>query len=407
MTLGGRRAVWPHDVLPAADRHHGVLYLKGPMRKTFKIGVLYSLSGPYAPLGRECRDGAEFALEQCNRIAPGLIEPIFIDPKGNLQDYVEGARALLRDHGCRHVIGTITSAGRKEILPIVEKHDGLLWYTCPYEGFEANANVIYTGACPNQHLLPLFDYLLPRFGKRPYLLGANYVWGWEMNRLARELIAAAEGEIAGESVLPIDEIQVDRVMADIVRTKPSFVLNNFIGPSSYAFLAAMRQLAQKNPAFRPEFCPVVSCDLTECELPELGDNGEGQLSAASYFNSLTGRGNATFRSIMTERYGAGRKISSFFSTTFASLKMCIDAIHIAGTDEPLAVRQHLSSTTADTVLGPIRIDANTHHAALPFHLGRIGAHHDFDIIASLPAIAADPYLTARRISRRPQLRVVS
>ena len=377
------------------------------MRKSFKVGILYSLSGPYAPLGRECRDGAEFALEQCSRVLPGLVEPVFIDPQGNLHDYVEGARALLRDHGCRHIIGSITSAARKETLPVVEKHDGLLWYTCPYEGFEANANVIYTGACPNQHLLPLFDYLLPRFGKRPYLLGANYVWGWEMNRLARELIAAADGEIAGECVLPVDETQMDRVIADIERTRPGFVLNNFIGPSSYAFLAAMRKLGERNAAFRPEECPVVSCDLTECELDEIGANGIGQLSVASYFGSLKGADNKAFKKSVAERYGASRPVSTFFATTYASLKLCIESVHATGTDEPLAVRQHLYSTTADTVLGPIRIDANTHHAALPFHLGRISPAKGFDIMESLPAIAADPYLTGRRVARRPQLRVVS
>lgn len=377
------------------------------MRKSVKIGILYSLSGPCAPLGRECRDGAEFALEQCNRFSPGLIEPVFIDPQGNLHDYVEGARALLRDHGCRHIIGTITSAARKEILPVVEKHDGLLWYTCPYEGFEANANVIYTGACPNQHLLPLFDYLLPRFGNRPFLLGANYVWGWEMNRLARELIATADGEIAGECVLPMDETQMDRLIADVERVKPSFVLNNFIGPSSYAFLAAMRQLGERNAAFRPENCPVVSCDLTECELDELGNDACGQLSAASYFDSLTDHDNAIFKKSVAEHYGCDRKVSTLFATTFASVKLCIEAIRSTGTDEPLAVRQQLYSTTANTVLGPVRVDSKTHHAALPFHLGRIVSNKGFDIIASLPACAADPYLTGRRVTRRPLLRVVS
>lgn len=378
------------------------------MRKSFKVGILYSQSGPYAPLGRECRDGAELALEQCSRVLPGLIEPVVIDPQGNMHDYVEGARALLRDHGCRHIIGTITSAARKEILPVVEKHDGLLWYTCPYEGFEANSNVIYTGACPNQHLLPLFDHLLPRFGKRPYLLGANYVWGWEMNRLARELIAGADGEIAGECVLPIDETHIDRVIADIERTRPSFVLNNFIGPSSYAFLAAMRErLGERNTAFRSENCPVVSCDLTECELDELGDNGVGQYSAACYFDSLPGAENAAFKSTVSRRFGKDRKVSSLFAATFASMKLCIEAIHATGTDEPLAVRQQLYATTANTILGPLRIDAITHHAALPFHLGRINTLKSFDIITSLPAIAADPYLTGRRITRRPQLRVVS
>src|SRR3546814_8280958 len=89
---------------------------------------------------------------------------------------------MLRERGCRHVIGTITSIGRKEVIPIIEKYDALLWYMCPYEGFECCENVIYTGASPNQHIVPMFRYLLPRYGKRVYLVGSNYIWGWETNR---------------------------------------------------------------------------------------------------------------------------------------------------------------------------------------------------------------------------------
>jgi urea transport system substrate-binding protein len=386
----------------------GCCFFGRSMRPAHKIGILYSTSGPYAAIGRDCRDGAEFALAQCSKVMPGLVEPIHVNPDANLNGYVEGALSMLRDMGCRHIIGTVTSAARKEIIPVVEKHDGLLWYTCPYEGFEANANVIYTGACPNQHLIPLFGYLLPRFGKRPYLAGANYIWGWEMNRLARELIATSGGEVAGERYLPIAETAVERLIADIEKLEPSFVLNNLIGPSSYVFLAKMHQLALRNPAFSPERCPVVSCDLTECELGQLGpEDGVGQLAAACYFDGLDGADNRAFRVSFAQAFGAERRVSSIFAATYAATSLCMEAIHGASTDDPLAVRQRLYSKTSQTILGPLRVDAETHHAALPFHLGRINREQGFDVIASLPAIAADPYLTARRVARRPQLRVVS
>ncbi|MFT3670669.1 transporter substrate-binding protein [Aestuariivirga sp.] len=378
------------------------------MRKAHRIGILYSTSGPYAAIGRDCRDAAEFAIAQYAAVMPGLVEPVHVDPGASLKGYVEGAITMLRDRGCRHIIGTVTSAARKEIIPVVEKHDGLLWYTCPYEGFEANPNVIYTGACPNQHLLPLFDYLLPRFGNRPYLAGANYVWGWEMNRLARELINASDGEIAGERYLPLEETTVDLLIADIEREKPSFILNNLIGPASYAFLTAMHVLALRNPAFVPERCPVVSCDLTECELGEFeGDMAVGQMSAACYFDGLGSENEKAFRPDFIRSFGPERRISSIFAATHAATALCLEAIHAIGDDEPRAVRQHLYSTTTQTVLGPVRIDATTNHAALPFHLGRINRQRGFDVLASRPAIAADPYLTAQRSAARPRLRVVS
>lgn len=210
------------------------------MNDTLKIGILYSTTGPYGSMGRDARDGADFAMAEYAGVEGLAIEPVFFDPHADLAAYLDGARHLLRA-GCRHIVGTITSAARKEVIPLVEKHDGLLWYMCPYEGFEANENVIYVGGCPNQHLLPLFEHLIPRFGARPYLVGANYVWGWEMNRLARELIANAGGEVLGERYLPLEETAVERIVAEIAQRRPSFILNNLIGPSSYAFWRRSRR----------------------------------------------------------------------------------------------------------------------------------------------------------------------
>ncbi|MDQ0470301.1 transporter substrate-binding domain-containing protein [Labrys wisconsinensis] len=373
-----------------------------------RIGILYSTRGPYGAIGRDCRDGAEFAMEELT--AAGVaVEPVFADPAGEPARYIELARAMLREQGCRHIIGTITSAARKDLLPLVEKHDGLLWYMCPYEGFEANESVIYTGACPNQHLLPLFEHLVPRHGGRAYLAGANYVWGWEMNRLARELLLAAGGEVLGERCLPLEETDVARLVADIERRRPDFILNNLIGPASYAFFAAMQALAARDAAFRPEACPIVSCDLTECELGEIGPGvATGHLATACYFGSLATPENLAFKAAVARRWGGQRQISSFFAGAYTAVRLCVEAIVQLGDDDPVAVRGAITRAPHATVQGLLRIDARTNHAALPFHLGRINDDGGFDIIASRPAIAADPYLSGSRPARAaPHLRVVS
>ncbi|EJL49541.1 ABC-type branched-chain amino acid transport system, periplasmic component [Rhizobium sp. CF122] len=377
------------------------------MDDALKIGILYSATGPYGAMGVDARDGAMLAVEDGVKRTGRVIEPVFYDPHASLQAYLDGAQQMLRSD-CRHIVGTITSAARKEVIPLVEKHDGLLWYMCPYEGFEANESVIYLGGCPNQHLIPAFEYLIPRYGARPYLVGANYVWGWEMNRLARELIANAGGEVLGERYLPLEETAVDRIIAEIAERRPSFVLNNLIGPSSYAFLEAMKQLGDNDPAFRPQNCPVVSCDLMECEL-ELIEKGSatGQLCAASYFDTLDTHENREFKTRAALRYGRDRRISSVFASAYAAVDLCIAAILSAGSDEPAAVRRAVYGRTWDSLLGPLQIDRRTNHAALPFHLGRISDDNGFDIIASRPALAADPYLTTRGTSMPAKLRVVS
>lgn len=382
------------------------------MRESVKIGILYSTTGPYGSMGRDARAGAEFAFSDYRSRGGTRVEPVFFDPHADLDAYLEGARSLIRDHGCRHIVGTITSAARKEVIPLVEKHDGLLWYMCPYEGFEANENVLYIGGCPNQHLIPLFHHLLPRHGVRPYLVGANYVWGWEMNRLARELITNAGGTVLGERYLPLEETAVARIVADIEDRRPSFVLNNLIGPSSYAFLTAMRALGARDPAFLPENCPVASCDLQECELEDIEDGAAvGQLCAASYFDSLDTSENRAFKARLAAWRPGDRKVSSVFASAYTAVSLCIEAIEAGASDAPETVRATILSRRWPTLFGDMKIDEATNHAALPFLLGRINAERGFDVIAAEPALAADPYLTAtaERPSPRlkPRLRIMS
>jgi ABC-type branched-subunit amino acid transport system substrate-binding protein len=370
-------------------------FFYGSRMNALRLGILFSTTGAYGAVGRDCRDGAELAVEHLRDESgrPFAITPVFGDPAGCADRYMTMARAMMREEGCRHIVGPITSQARKDIIPIIEKHDGQLWYVCPYEGFEANENVIYTGACPNQHLIPLFETLLPRFGRRVYLAGANYIWGWEMNRLAREIVAGVGGEIVGERCLPIEDTDVERLIADIAAQRPDFILNNLIGPSSYSFLRAMRALADREPRFHPERCPVVSCDLTECELGEIGIGvADGQLSVAPYFDSLDTPENLAFKARVAQRFGAERRVSSFFATTYATVRLCADAVARCGDDDPRAVRAALYAIQGDSVLGPLAIDAATNHASLAFHLGRI-AGDGFVVVGSHSKVGADPYMT--------------
>lgn len=162
-----------------------------------------------------------------------------------------------------------------------------MWYTVPYEGFEASDHVVYLHSCPNQHLLPLLHWTFPTYVRCGFLTGSNYIWGWETNRLACETILAAGGDVLGERYLPIGAVDVDRMIDEIRATAPDFILNSLIGPSSYAFLRAYAALGAEDARFLPDSCPILSCNLTECELSEIADVAEGLIAAGPYFRQDT------------------------------------------------------------------------------------------------------------------------
>lgn len=368
------------------------------MRRVVEIGILFSRSGDYQLLSNASRDGVYAAIDAINRDSARSIQLVAKerDPQGRIDRYGELCTELLRDEKVRHIIGCTTSSSRKEVIPVMERYDGMLWYACPYEGFEANDHVVYTHACPNQHIVPMLGYVLPRYGKNVFLAGSNYVWGWEVNRVARDLIGDAGGRILGERYLPIGDSDVGRLIEEIKQLRPSFVLNNLIGQSSYAFFKAYAELGKRDPAFAPENCPIISCNLTEPELPAIGEAAEGHLSVGPYFADPNAVGFAM--------------PSSFPASAYAAVLMLADAIEAAGTQEPATLRNMLDGMDFETPLGKVRIDKQTQHTSLPVRIGRIKGGAFQTVWESRSLQTPDPYLSryeSRLIEPRPVLKVVS
>jgi len=396
----------PRMPRPSRRWLRGVFIWVAYLKRRIEIGVLYSRSGNYGLVSEACRSGAFAAIAAVNADPRSPIElvPVERDPEGNIDRYAPGCEDILLNSGARHIIGCVTSWSRKEVIPVLEKAGGTLWYACPYEGFEANEHVVYMHACPNQHLVPLLAYVVPRFGADGFLLGSNYIWGWETNRVARDLIADAGGKVLGERYLPLGEADVSRLIAEIQTTRPDFVLNNLIGPSSYAFLAAYAELAGRDPHFRSERCPVLSCNLTECELPAIAQTASGHLSVGPYFHDASLAGSRPASIAHDAMPG-----SSLEAAAHASVRVLAEILSrdpdARWTDLPAAFSRRAFSTP----LGDIAIDPQTQHATLPVQIGRI-ERTAFRTVSLTKGVAPDPYLSRydrAEVFGRPRLKVVS
>lgn len=372
------------------------------LKRRVEIGILYSRSGNYRLVSDACRSGALSAIAAVNADPTNPVEfvPVERDPAGNIDRYASGCAEILTESGARHIVGCVTSWSRKEVIPILERSGGTLWYACPYEGFEANEHVVYMHSCPNQHLVPMLSYVAPRFGTDGFLLGSNYIWGWETNRVARDLIADAGGSVLGERYLPLGETEVSRLIAEIEATRPDFVLNNLIGTSSYAFITAYAALGRRDAHFRPERCPILSCNLTECELPAIEGVGDGHLSAGPYFHEALTPEGAT---------GNPMPASSFEAAAHASVLALAEILAVKPDARWTDLPNIFAGRSFRSPLGDITIDPQTQHATLPVRIGRIDGKA-FETVSRVKSVAPDPYLS--RYDRgatfgRPGLRVVS
>jgi len=382
-------------------------------RKSYRIGVMFSTTGSYSVVARSMLNGALLAFRDVAEAGGEVaLAPVVVNPSGDLARYRALSLELL-GAGIRQVVGCYTSSSRKEVIPCFEKFDGLLWYPSHYEGFESSDNVIYTGASPNQHVLPLVDYLASRVGSRAFCVGSNYIWAWENNRIFREALTARGGTVIAERYLSVGDTEFDQVIAAILDQRPDFVFNNLIGTSAYAFFRVFRAACRARGIDQATEIPVASCTLSEPELAEIGGEAvDGHLSSSVYFSSLESPANAAFSDAYAKAFPGGPVSSADAEASYIAVKLLAASLEQAGTDDARTVRAAVANRRLLAPQGEVRIDPQTYHGWLTPRIGRSSASGQFEVLLEARSpVAPDPYLvqSSPRFAgamRSPVLRVV-
>ena len=229
--------------------------------------------------------------------------PHLRDPGGVVAAYHTACDDLdSRPRVSHHIVGCYTSASRKQVIPIVERTDRLLWHPARYEGFESSDNVIYVGAAPNHTVVPLVRHMLEHIAGEVFCVGSNYVWTWETNRVLREIVASAGGRILAERLLELGEISVDHIVKEVIERKPPAVFNTLVGESSYVFMRALHEATTRAGLS----IPMLSCSLCEPELELIGPSASvGCITSSAYFESIDRAGKPRLRRALA-RHGMAR-----------------------------------------------------------------------------------------------------
>lgn len=379
-----------------------------------RIGLLFSVTGSYRTIGKAMLNGARLALEEINDRSdfPFRLEAVVCDPGGCNDRYAKAAHIMLAEERLTHVVGCYTSSSRKEVLPFFEKYDGLLWYPSHYEGFESSEHVVYTGAAPNQHIVPLAEWLLDHCGNSAFLIGSNYIWAWENNKIMREAVQVAGGDVLAERYLAVGETDFSGLIEQILEVRPHFVFNTLIGDSAYAFFRQFREAALAAGIDQPRDIPIASCSLAEPELVEIGrEAAAGHISSSVYFEALSGINNQAFLERYRKRFPDAGPVSADVEASYIAVLLLAEAIRAAGSADMAEVRTAVTDLALDAPQGRVLVDPDNRHCYLTPRIGVSNHVFGFDLIyqASGP-VKPDPYLvwseTRPQSLSRPYLRVV-
>ncbi|MCT7307130.1 transporter substrate-binding domain-containing protein [Ralstonia wenshanensis] len=359
----------------------------------WRIGVLYSRAGVTAATETEHFYGTVLAIEEINAaggVAGGFLDPIAYDPKGDNNEYRRLATRLLLDDDVSVIFGCSTSSSRKAVLPVIERNNALLWYCSIYEGFEYSPNVIYTGAVPNQNSMQLAAYLLHKRGRRFFLVGADYIYPRESNRIMRDMVEQHGGEIVEEIYLPsdADPSALDAVVQDIKAAEPDVVFSTLVGRGARTFYTLYRQ-----HGIDPLRIPIASLTMAEGEIGMIGPElCGGHILSASYVNTLSNESNQRFLKAWQARFG-DQPASMWSEMAYNQVHLFALALARAKSLDTEKLVEAASEVEFDSPEGRLRIDRENNHAVLTPRIGICRTDGTFDVVWEGPSqLKPDPYL---------------
>lgn len=357
-----------------------------------KVGILHSLSGTMAISETSVRDAELLAIEEINNAGGVLgkkIEPIIEDGASDNATFTEKAQKLILNDKVATVFGCWTSASRKAVLPVFESNNALLWYPVQYEGQESSPNIFYTGAAPNQQIVPAIEYLAENYGNKVFLVGSDYVFPRTANAIIKKQAGALGLEVVGEEYTPMGHTDYTTVINKIQQSKPDFVFNTLNGDSNVAFFKQF-----KDAGLTPEQIQTCSVSVAEEEVSGIGAGYlEGHLVSWNYYQTTKTPENEKFVAAYKAKYGEDRVTDDPIEAGYNAVYLWAAAVEKAGSIDVDKVKEASKGITFQAPEGLVTIDGENQHIYKPVRIGVVNKEGLIDEVWSTPEpIKPDPFL---------------
>jgi len=203
-----------------------------------KIGVLEDQSGDFAAATAVKVHAIQLAADEINAdggIDGRPVELVIYDTQSDNRRYQEFMRRVLQQDKVDVVFAGFSSASREAYRPIVNQFDGLAFYNNQYEGGVCDANMIVTGAVPEQQFSTLIPWMMDEYGKNVYTIAADYNFGQISAEWVRQIVEENGGTMAGEEFIPLGVSQFSQTIQNIQKSQADFVVTLLVGAAQASY----------------------------------------------------------------------------------------------------------------------------------------------------------------------------
>jgi len=361
----------------------------------YRVGILNSLSGVMSDSEKLVVEATKLALHEINEAGGVLgrqIESVVRDGASRADTFASEAELLLSEEGVDVIFGCWTSASRKALLPVLKRHDGILFYPLQYEGLEESPNVIYTGSTLNQQIEPAVDWVMDQGWRTAAIVGSDYVYPRTANTLMYGILEKRGGSVLTEAYLPLENYDVRPAVAEMLAAKPDVILSTINGSANSDFF---RLLKECGPG--PDKLPVVSFSFSETELA-LVPEGIGHYACWDYFSTCKTEINRHFLPRIREYVGTKCPVSSPMANAYSQVYLWKMIVEQVGSFDTAALRDY-SFILVNGPCGVMELKQN-HHVRKRAMIGKALACGEFEIVWQYPEmIDPEPWFGVETLLR--------
>ena len=260
---------------------------------TIKFVSILDQSGGLDIYGKPMADATRMAVDEINA-AGGLlgreIELKLYDPQSTIQFYTQYATQAAAGDKADVVHAGITSASREAIRPTFSRFQVLYFYNTLYEGGVCDFNCFCTGSTPAQTVEKLVPYTMNKWGKKVYIVAADYNYGQITAQWVQKYVAENGGQAVETEFFPLDVTNFGPTIKKIQAAKPDMVMSALVGGAHVSFY---RQYAA---AGMSASVPIASTTFGVGNEHKLisAEEGNGMICAYSYFEEVDTPANREF-----------------------------------------------------------------------------------------------------------------
>jgi branched-chain amino acid transport system substrate-binding protein len=354
-----------------------------------KVGLMEDVSGDLALIGEPKLHGSELAVDEINK-AGGImgrpIQLVHLDPQGDNARYQEFARRLLYRDKVDVLIGGITSASREAVRPIVDRTDVPYIYTNQYEGGVCDANMISTGALPEQQFSTLLPYMVKTYGNRVYVIAADYNFGQIMAEWNRTLLKQQGGAVVGEEFIPLGVSQFGQTIQNIEKAKPDWLLALNVGSAQDSFFD-QAQAAKLNLPMGSTIKIMSGFEHKRFAPPALNRMNV----TANWFEEIDTPAANSFKQRWRAKFPREKYINDMGYNAYVALYLYKNLVEAAKSTKLEELRKVIATGNAcvDAPEGRICIDPKSQHMSHHMRLLTVDQHNEVKVVKDLGVI--QPY----------------